>query len=141
MLISGLFFLKSFIGIQLHKVLVIDIMETVTLLNIICISVLSLYNFKIDDKKQTAVAYTSTSITLFMLVGGVIYHIALLIKRLKKTRVEVEEYAIMVPVVTEPTEVTYSIVERPTPEPPPTPPNMCSDNFDSIFNFSSYRKQ
>ena len=32
---------------------------------------------------------------------------------------------------TEPTEVTHSIVERPTPEPPPTPPDMCSDYFYS----------
>ena len=128
--IGGLFFLKSIIRMPLYNVLVIDVMETMTLLNILWFSVSSLYNFRIDDKKQTVSAYTSISITLFMLVGGVIYHVALLIKRLKKTRVEVEEYA-MVP-QTEPTEVTYSTVERPTPEPPPTPPDMCSDdNFES----------
>ena len=27
--------------------------------------------------------------------------------------------------------MTYSIVEQPTPEPPLTPPDMCSDTFDS----------
>ena len=68
-----------------------------------------------------------------MLAVGVTYHIALLIKRLKKNRVdhEVEEYA-MVP-LNEPAaahEVTHSIVERPTPEPPPTPPDMCRDNIE-----------
>ena len=84
-LIGGLFFLESFIGIRLHNVLVIDMMETVTLLNILCLSTFSLYKFKIDNKKQTIIAYISTSITLLMLVGGVIYHIILLINRLKKT--------------------------------------------------------
>ena len=129
-LIGGLFFLKSIIGIRLHNMLVIDVMETVTLLNILCLSVFSLYHFKNDNEKQTVIAYTSTSITLLILVEGVIYHIVLLIKRLKKTtRVEVEEYAVVPR--TEPTKMTYSIVERPTPEPPPTPPTMCSDNFSS----------
>ena len=69
-----------------------------------------------------------------MLVGGVIYHIALLFKRLKKTaRVVVEEYA-MVPFneLAAAAEVTYSIVERPTPESPPTPPQISDSNSDSV---------
>ena len=72
----------------LYNVLVIDIMETVTLLNILCFSVSSLYNFKIDDVKQTVIAYISTTTTLFMFVGGVIW-------LMKNNRVEVEEYSLV----------------------------------------------
>ena len=134
-LIGGLFFLKSIIGIRLYKVLLIDVMETVTLLNILCLSVFSLYNFKIDNKKQTAVAYTSTAITLCMLMGGVIYHTVLLFKR-KKTTAELEEYR-MIPLTefaatSAPADVTYSIVECPTPEPPPSVPNSTDSDSDSI---------
>ena len=72
-----------------------------------------------------------------MLVGGIIYHIILLINWLKKTRAEVEDYALLplneAAATTQTTEVTYSIVERPTPEPPPTPPHSSSDtDSDSI---------
>ena len=73
MLIGSLIFLKGIIGMRLYNVLVIDIMETMTLLNILFFSALSLYNFKVDDKKQMVSAYTSTFISFFMLVGGVIY--------------------------------------------------------------------
>ena len=82
-------------------------METVTLL---IFTISSLYTLKLDDKMQIIVAYTSTSITLHMLVTGVIYHIVLLIKRLKKNaRVEVRQEYAMVP-QTKPAVVTHSVV-------------------------------
>ena len=115
-LIGGPFFLKGVIG-RLYNVLVIDIMETVTLSNIQCLTIISLYKFKMDNKKQTIIAYISTSTTLLMLVGGVIYHIALLYKRFKENSVEVEVRA-MVPLNRSrpaPVIVTHSIVRRPTP--------------------------
>ena len=133
-LIGGLFFLKSVIGIRLLKVTVIDIIETVTHLNILCFSVSSLYNFKTDVIKQTFVAYTSTITTLLMLVVGVTYHIVILIKRLKKTRIQAEEHAMVLPLSerqSAATEVTYSVTKRPTPEPPPTPPTISDTSSDT----------
>ena len=116
LVIGGLFFLKGVIG-RLYNVMVTEVMETVTLLNIQCLTIISLYKFKMDNKKQTIIAYISTSTTLLMLAGGVIYHIALLYKRFKENRVEVEVCA-MVPLNRSrpaPVIVTHSIVRQPTP--------------------------
>ena len=87
-----------------------------------------------DNKKQTIIAYISTSTTLLMLVGGVIYHIALFCKQFKENSVEVEVRA-MVPLNRPwlaPIIVTRSIVRRPTPEPPPTPPGTLSGESISL---------
>ena len=71
-----------------------------------------------------------------MLVGGVIYHIALLHKRFKENRVEVVAVVhAMVPLNRPrpaPTIVTHSVVRWPTPEPPPTLPGTPSDDSISL---------
>ena len=109
----------------------ISILETVTLLSILCLATFSLYKFKHEDKAQIAAVYASTSITLLTLLGGIIITLLYLLQRLKKTRANVEDYALLslneAAVTNQTTEVTYSIVERPTPEPPPTPLHSSSD--------------
>ena len=50
-----------------------------------------LHNFNIDFRKQSALAYTSTIITLMMFVGMAIYHVTLLIK-MDKTSETLNEY-------------------------------------------------
>ena len=75
----------------------------------------SLYHFKTDPTKQTAVAYTSTIITFLFLVGVIAYHVYLLIRR-EKTIVELNEY----PLVHANAGVTHSVVEvhQPQCDPP-----------------------
>ena len=80
-LIGGLFFLKAIIGIRLYKSVLVDIMETLILMNILVFAVFNLYKFKADTTKQMAIAYISTIVTLFILIGGIFHHTYLLIKR------------------------------------------------------------
>ena len=77
-LLGGLFLFKAIIGIRLHKILIVDIIETVMLFNLLMLSVFSFYNFKEDTTKQTAVAYISTIITFILLLGVIGYHLFLL---------------------------------------------------------------
>ena len=49
--------------------------------NILASAAVSQYEFKANITKQTAVAYTSTLITLIFLIVAITYHTALLIKR------------------------------------------------------------
>ena len=117
-LVGGLFFLKGIIGMRLYRRSSVDIMETVILLNLLSFAAFSLYNFKADNTKQAAITYISTITTFLMLVGGVVYHMIMFIKR-KRTPEEQDEYPLIQPVVDpSPSEVTHSIVEIPKPTPP-----------------------
>lgn len=94
-LIGGLFFLKAIIGIRLHESVLVDIMETVILMNILVFAAFSLYKFKAGVTKQMAIAYTSTIIMLFILTGGIIYHAYLLIKRIRRKKTSTDEQSML----------------------------------------------
>ena len=101
----------------MYKKLPVDIVERVMYFNLLALAVFSLYDFKTNITKQTAIAHTSTIITFILFVGVVIYHVTLLIKK-KKTSEEVSEY-LLAPVQPASSEVTFSIVEIPKPQCPP----------------------
>ena len=94
-LIGGLFFLKSIIGIRLYKSILVDIMETVTFINILTFAAFTLYNFKADSTRQMAIAYVSTSITFFILMGELFYHVYLLIKRRRRRNTAEDEHDLL----------------------------------------------
>ena len=68
-LFGGLLFLKLIIKMGVYKKLNVDTVDTALYFNILTLAALSLYDFKGDPTKQTAVAYTSTIITFLLLVG------------------------------------------------------------------------
>ena len=78
MLIGGLFLLR---GSKVHRELVVEIVDRVVHFNLLALAAFTLYDFKNNSRKQTAVVYTSTVITFFLLVGVILYHVALLIKK------------------------------------------------------------
>ena len=59
--------------------------------------------------KQTAVAYTSTIITFILLIGVIIYHMYLLVRKDRRRREEEHEYLQLAPVQSATAEVTYEI--------------------------------
>ena len=88
--IGGLLFFNRITGIRVYKNSIVDIVETVLYLNLLFLSVFSLYDFKTDVRKQTAVAYISSIITFILLIGVIIYHIYLLVRK-NKPRADLEE--------------------------------------------------
>ena len=62
-------------GFRAYIKSITDVIETALYFNILAYAVFSLYDFKADITKQTAVAYTSTIITFILLVGVIIYHV------------------------------------------------------------------
>ena len=121
-LIGVMFSLSKFAGVTVYKNLLIDILDTILYFNLLALSAFSSYRFKIDTKKQTAVAYTSTIITFILLVGVIIYHVYLLVRKDHPRRgEEVNEY-LLAPVQPGEDEVTHSIIEIPKPrDQSPTP--------------------
>ena len=81
----------------------------------------SLYDFKKDITKQTAVAYTSTIITFIFLVGVIIYDMYLLVRKNQPQGEEVNEY-LLAPI--QHAEVTQSVVEVHDHFPPPEDNNV-----------------
>lgn len=79
-------------------------------LNLVALAAFSLYKFKTDPTKQTAVAYTSTIIIFLVLVGVIVYHVYLLIRKKTTVTVVQNEYH-LAPVEPAETVVTYSVVE------------------------------
>ena len=107
--IGTLFLLKSIINLKVYKKSITDIVETIVYFNLLALATFSMYDFKNDLKKQTAVAYTSTIITLLLLVGVIAYHVYLLIRK-EKIPVELNEYP-LAPVKPATAQVTHSVVE------------------------------
>ena len=128
-LVGGLFLLKSIINLKVYKKSITDIVEAIVYFNLLALAAFSQYKFKTDLKKQTAVAYTSTIITLLLLVGVIAYHVYLLIRK-EKIPVELNEYP-LAPVKPATAQVTYSVVEVHKPQCPP--PEDDSDEMADIF--------
>ena len=96
--------------------------------NLLALAAFSQYKFNNDFKKQTAVAYTSTIITLLLFVGVITYHVYLLIRK-EKIPVELNEYP-LAPVKPATAQVTHSVVEVHKPQCPP--PEDDSDEVGDI---------
>ena len=114
-LIVGLYLFKGGMGLTMFKKSFADIVETIVFFNLIALAAFSLYEFKTDPTKQTAVAYTSTITILFLLVGVIAYHMQLLIRK-EKTTTELNQH---LPAPASNNEVTYSIIEIPKRQHPP----------------------
>ena len=108
-LLVGGILLNGCLGIKMYKKSVTNILEMIVYFNLLALSAFSLYHSKTDAKGQTAVAYTSTSMTLVLFVGVVTYHCALLIGKQKITEVGNQSQS----AVTEckKCEVTHSVIE------------------------------
>ena len=125
-LVGGLFYLNRCIkNSAVYRKSFTDIVETTVYFNLLALAAFSMYDFKNDLKKQTAVAYTSTIITFLLLVGVIAYHVYLLIRK-EKIPVELNEY----PLAPVKPEVTYSVVEVHKPQCPP--PEDDSDEMADI---------
>ena len=83
--------LLCFSKTAVYKNVLVDVVDAVLYINLLAFSAFSLYHFKADIIKQTAVAYTSTMITFVLLVGVIIYHVSLLIRK-DKLPEDVNEY-------------------------------------------------
>ena len=110
-LVGGLFLLKGVtapgLKVYMYKNSITEIIETVMHFNLLAFAVLSLYDFKNNLSRQTAIAYVSTIITFLLLVGVIAYHVYLLMRK-EKTTEETNEYS-LAPL--QPQVVTHSVVE------------------------------
>ena len=115
-LVGCLFLLKAIIGVRVYQKILIDTVDTVVQFNLLIFTACSLYSFKTDNAKQTAVAYASTIASFILLSVMVIYCVNLLIKKDKFfTCIETDVHTLATPQPTKPTEVTHSIIEIPKP--------------------------
>ena len=113
-LVAGLIFLKGIIGIRVYKVSLVDIVETLIYLNLLVFAAISLYHFNSDNTKQTTIAYMSTTMTFVLLVGVVLTHEILIVKKKWYKPSVVKEYIAPVQPAkrgAEHAKVTYSYVE------------------------------
>ena len=108
-LVGSLILLKGIISLKVYKKSITDIVNTVLYFNLLALAAFSMYDFRTDPTKQTAVTYTSTIITLLLLVGVIAYHVYLLIRK-EKIPVELNEYP-LAPVKPATAQVTHSVVE------------------------------
>ena len=110
-LIGGLILFKGMFGLRVYKTSLVDIVDTVLYFNFLALAVFTLYNFKDNPTKQTAVAYTSTIITFILFIGSICYHLRLLFKK-EKLPQDLNEYP-LAPVQPANAEVTHSVIEPP----------------------------
>ena len=133
-LVVGLFLLSRSIGSRVYKKSSIDIVDTLLYFNVIAVAALSWYNFKSDITMQTAVAYTSTVITSILFIGMIIYHVTLMIKKIKTTTEKNEYPLVTVRSESDATsEVTRSIVVIPKPHTSPPETTGLSDQSEIII--------
>ena len=85
-LVGGIFFVKSIKGTTVYKKLSAELIETLMYLNVLYYAAFTLYNFKNDATKQTAIAYTSTAIAFIFLIGVIIHYAFKLFKCQKLQR-------------------------------------------------------
>ena len=113
-----LLFLKGIFGVRIYRKLFVDIVETMILLNLFFVAAFSLYEFKTDSTKETAIAYVSTIIISIMLLGVIAYHLTLLMNRKSPS----ESTRPLIDVISEPVaapqlgEVTHSVIDIPKPQ-------------------------
>ena len=128
-LVGSLLLLKSIINLKVYKKSIVDIVETVVCFNLLTLAAISQYDFKNDLIKQRAVVYTSAIIIFLLLVGVIIYHAYLMVRKKTTVDQELNEY----PLASSPAaknEITYSVIELPKPQ--CQPPESCSDKEELI---------
>ena len=125
-LIGGLFVFKCIRSVRVYKKYFVDLVDTVLYFNLLVFSAFSQYDFKIDITKQTAVAHISTIITFILFIGGIFYHVILLVKK-ERPAEDLNEY-LLAPVNPANAEVTYSVIEPPKRDDQDPPP---ADREDS----------
>ena len=126
-LILGILSMKDITGVRVYKKSFVNIIEIGLYVNLLTLAAFSWYRFKTDIRKQTAVAYTSTIITFILLVGVIIYHVYLLVRKDQPPE-EMNGY-LPVPVQPAKAEVTHSVIELPKPCDQSPPPEI---NLDEI---------
>ena len=110
-LIGGLFLFSKIFDLRVYKNSFVHAVDTVLYFNLLALSAFTLYDFKLDQKKQTAVAYTSTIVTFILFIGSIIYHIKLLFKKETPPQ-DLNEYP-LAPLQPAHAHVTYSVIEPP----------------------------
>ena len=124
-LIGGLFVFKCIRSVRVYKKSFVDLVDTVLYFNLLVLSVFSLYDFKMDTTKQTAVAHISTIITFILFIGAIIYHMILLVKK-ERPAEDLNEYP-LAPVKPANAEVTHSVIEPPKRDDQDPPPADLKD--------------
>ena len=128
-LVGSLSLIKEVTGARVYKNSFLNTVGAMLFFNLPALSCFSWYRFKNDFIKQTAVAYTSAIITFILLVGVIIYHVYLLVRKDHPLREEEHDYLQLAPVQPVKAEVTYSIVEIPNPNYSQSPqPEYCDVN-------------
>ena len=115
----------------MYKKSFINVTEIGLYVNLLSLSAFSWYDFKADVTKQRAstVAYTSIIITFILLVGVIIYHVYLLIRKDQPQGEEENEYP-LIPVQSAKAEVTHSVIEIPKPCDKSPPSETISDRIE-----------
>ena len=128
-LVGGLFFLNGITGFRAYKNSIVDVLETGLYFNLLTFAAFSQYDFKTYITNQTAVAYISTIITFILLVGVIIYHVYLLVRKDHPRLGEGYEYLQFAPVQPAENIVTHSVVEIPTLRDESPPPEENNDQI------------
>ena len=110
--IGGLFLFKSIFGLKVYKNSFVDAVDSLLYLNLLALSVFSLYDFKTNKVKQTAVAYTSTIVTFLLFIVAIFYHVTILINKRERPLDDLTEY-LLAPTQPVKPQVTYSVIEPP----------------------------
>ena len=129
MLIGGLIVFNGIRGVRVYKKSFVDLVDTVLYFNLLVFSVFSLYDFKKDIKKQTAVAHISTIITFILFIGAIIYHVILLVKK-ERPAEDLNEYLLPPVEPAAKTEVTYTVIEPPKRDDEEDPPPADREDSD-----------
>ena len=140
-LVGGLFFLKGIIGtsLSLYKRSSVDIVETVILLNLLLFAAFSWYNFKLDNRKETAIMYVSTGTVFLLLLGEIAYKVISSTGILgcikgKTSADNAVHNQLLVPLIRSPSlssEVTHSSIEISLPTPSPNEHGRNDHDFEN----------
>ena len=121
-LIGGLFVFKCIRSVRVYKKSFVDLVDTVLYFNLLVFSVFSLYDFKADIAKQTAVAHISTIITFILFIGAIFYHVhVILLVKKERSAEDLDEYP-LAPVKPANAELTHSVIEPPKRDDEDPPP-------------------
>ena len=102
-------------GVDVYKNILVYVIDTGLYFNLLALCAVSLYHFKTDIRKQTAVAYSSTIVTFILLVGVIIYHVYLLVRKNNPRTKERNVHLLTLVHSSTKAEVTRSIIELPKP--------------------------
>ena len=79
-LVGGLLFLEGSFGTRVYRESSVDFINKVVYFNLLVFATSTLYDYRNDLTKQTILAYISTALIFILIVGVIIYHVALLCK-------------------------------------------------------------